>query len=163
MVSAMAKIKLHNILHSSDRVLIAMRFQPEKAEFLPSIFYALREEGLSIPFTVQTIDLRGFFIFSLIIDPQNVDWAQAAFQEGLDLSPPGSMETRKDVVLTTLYGPHLGENPGIVSRLLSSMGAHGVKILALSASINSCLLVIPQESFSKSLRSLDRVFEIPSK
>ncbi len=157
----MAKIKIHNILHSPERTLVTLKFDSKKAGFLPSIFYSLQEEDLSIPFVTQSHDRKGWLLTSLIIDPQRADLVRVAFQEGLSLSPPEAIEIRGKVVLTTLYGPHLGEIPGIANQILSSLASDGVEVLALSASINSCLLVTRQETFPKYLHSLNRIFEIP--
>ncbi|MFH1757064.1 MAG: ACT domain-containing protein, partial [Pseudomonadota bacterium] len=67
----------------------------------------------------------------------------------------------KGVVLITLYGPHFGEVPGIASRIFSALAGEGVEILALSASLNSALLVVQLEFLTHSLRALNRIFEIP--
>jgi aspartokinase len=157
----MAKIKVHNLLHSPDKTLVTLKMGAEKAGFLPPIFYSLKEEGLSIPFLTQSIDRKGGLLTSLVVDPQMEDLVRAAFQEGLSLSPPEVIETRGKVVLTTCYGPHLGEIPGIANQIFSSLAMDGVEVLAVSASINSCLLVTRQETFSKYLLSLNRIFEIP--
>lgn len=159
----MAKIKLHNILHVSDQALLTIQLDERKAQFLPSILYALREEGISIRFIMQSMDRKGNFTLSLATAQQDLDWVRAAFQEGLDLPRPTPPKVRKDVVLITLYGPHFGEIPGVASRILSTLAADGVEVLALSASLNSSLLVVLLESLPKSLRSLNRIFEIPSK
>ena len=157
----MAKIKLHNILHSTGQTLLTIHLEEWKAKFLPSVFYALREEGIAIPFVVQSVDGSGHFTLSLATAQNNLDWVQSAFQEGLDLSQSTPPKVRNDVVLITLYGPHLGEIPGIASRILSALTVDRVGVLAVSASLNSALLVVPLESLPQSLRSLDRLFEIP--
>jgi aspartokinase len=159
----MAKIKLHNILHVSDQALLTIQLDERKAQFLPSILYALREEGISIRFITQSMDRNGNFTLSLATAQQDLDWVRAAFQEGLDLARSTPPKVRRDVVLITLYGPHFGEIPGVASRILSTLAADGVEVLALSASLNSSLLVVLLESLAKSLRSLKRIFEIPEK
>lgn len=159
----MARIKVHNILPSSDWVLLVLHFQPEKAEFLPSILYALREESISIPFLIQSVNRGGNYVFSLLVGKKDEEKVRAAFIEGLDLPPAEGVEIRENVALITLYGPHLGERPGIANRLLSCLSGDGVAIQAVSASINSCLLAIPQDSLPRALHSLDRIFEIPAK
>jgi len=159
----MDKIKLHNIFHTSDQALLTIQLEERKAEFLPSIIYALREEGISIPFIVQSINRNGDFTLSLATAQRQLGWMRAAFQEGLDLPRSAPLEVRNDVVLITLYGPHLGEIPGVASRILSALAADRVEILAMSASLNSSLLVISRESLPKALRSLNRIFEIPAK
>ncbi len=158
----MAKIKVHNILHSPEQTLVTLKMGAEKAGFLPPIFYSLKEEGLSIPFLTQSMDRKGGLLLSLVVDPRMADLVRASFQEGLSLSPPEEViKTRGKVVLTTFYGPHLGEIPGIANQILSSLAMDGVEVLAVSASINSCLLVTRQETFPEYLRSLDRTLEIP--
>jgi aspartokinase len=158
----MAKIKVHNILHSPEQALVTLKMAAEKAGFLPSIFYSLKEEEVSVPFLTQSIDRNGGLLTSLVVDPLTEDLVRAAFQEGLSLSPPEEgIATRGKVVLTTCYGPHLGEIPGIANQILSALAMDGVEVLAVSASINSCLLVTRQETFSKYLRSLNRILEIP--
>lgn len=159
----MAKIKIHNLFSTPDQALITLRVEERKFEYLPPILYAFREEGISIPFIVQSIDRNGNFNLSLAIAQKDLDWVKAAFQEGLDLAQPPGIEVRKEVALITLYGPHFGEIPGIASRIFSALAVDGVEILALSASFNSSLLVVPPESFSLALRSLNRIFEIPPK
>jgi len=160
---AVGKIKLHNIFHSSGQALLNLLLEERKAEFLPSIFYALREEGIPISFIVQLIAHNGSFILSLTTAQHYLNWVQAALQEGLDLSRSTTLRVQDNVTLITLYGPHLGEIPGIASRILSALVTDGVEVLAMSASLNSSLLVIPQESLAKSLRSLNRICEIPKK
>ncbi len=159
----MAKIKLHNILHVSDQALLSVRLEERKAEFLPSILYALREEGISISLIIQSMDRNGNFILTLATPQHHLDWVRAAFQEGLDLPRSTPPKVRDNVTLITLYGPHFGEIPGIASRILSALATDGVEVLAMSASVNSSLLMVPQDSLAKSLRSLNRIFEIPAK
>ena len=159
----MGKIKLHNIFHTSDQAFLTIQLEERKAEFLPSIIYALREEGISIPFIVQSIDRNGDFVLSLATPQHHSDWVRAAFEEGLDLPSSTPLQVRNDVVLITLYGPHLGEIPGIANRILTALLTDGIGILAMSASLNSALLVIPLKSLPKALRSLNRIFEIPKK
>ena len=159
----MAKIKVHNILHTSGQALLTLQLEERKMEFLASALYPLREEGISIPFIVQSIEQNGNFILTLLTDGPNLDWVRAALQEGLDLSISTPHQIRKEVALITLYGPHLGERPGIAHQILSSLATDRVEVLALSASINSCLLAVPQDSLPKCFRSLDRIFEIPMK
>jgi len=158
-----AKIKLHNIFHSSGQALLTVLLEERKAEFLPSIFYALREEGIPISFIVQSIDQNGNFILSLTTAQHYLNWVQAALQEGLDLSRSMTLRVQDNVTLITLYGPHLGEIPGIASRILTALAADGVDVLAMSASLNSSLLLVPEESLAKALRSLNRICEIPKK
>ncbi len=152
-------MKLHNILQASDLALLKIQLEESKAEFLPSILYALREEGISIPFITQSIDRHGRIHLILAIAGNDLDWVQIAFQEGLDLP----LKARREIALITLYGPHFGEIPGIASRILSALAAGGVKVLAMSASLNSSLLLVPQDSLAKSLHSLHGIFDIPSR
>lgn len=157
----MAKIKIHNLFSIPDQAFLTIRVEEKKVEFLPPILYALREEGISIPFIVQSIDRNGNFILSLATSQKDLDWVRAAFQEGLDLPQSKAIEVKKRAVLITLYGPHFGEAPGIASRIFSALAGEGVEILALSASLNSALLVVLLESLTHSLRALNRIFEIP--
>ncbi len=157
----MAKIKIHNLFSIPDQAFLTIRVEEKKVEFLPPILYALREEGISIPFIVQSIDRNGNFILSLATSQKDLDWVRAAFQEGLDLPQSKAIEVKKRAVLITLYGPHFGEIPGIASRIFSALAGEGVEILALSASLNSALLVVLLESLTHSLRALNRIFEIP--
>jgi len=159
----MAKIKLHDIFHSSGQALVTVLLEERKVQFLPSIFYALREEGIPISFIVQSMGQRGDFTLSLATAQQHSDWVRAALQEGLDLPPSMTLRVQDHLTLITLYGPHLGEIPGIASRILSALVTDGVEVLAMSASLNSSLLVISQKFLPKSLRSLNRIFEIPAK
>ena len=159
----MAKIKIHNIFHTSGQHLLTFPFSPEKADHLPSILYALREEGISLPFIGQSMDRDGNFSLCLAIAQEDLEWVKAAFQEGLDLPSPPAPEMSKPVAVITLYGPHLGEIPGIASSMIQALAVDGIEVSALSASINSCLLVTPQPFLPKALHSLDRVFTIPQK
>jgi len=158
----MPKIKIHNLFHIPDQVLFTVRLDAKKKIFLPSVLNAFREEDVAIPFILQSSDRQGNFILSLAAAQKNLDWVRAAFQEGLDLSLE-DFEVKKDVVLIALYGPHFGEIPGIASRLFSNLAKDGVEVLAFSASLNSSLLVIPVAALDSSLRSLNRLFEIPKK
>jgi len=159
----MAKIKLHNILQVSDQALFSIHMDSRRAEFLPSILFALSQEEMPITFVVQSIGRDGTSALSLTTAQQNLDWVRAAFQEGLDLQGPTFLNIRQDVVLITIYGPHLGEIPGVASRIFAALVDEGVEVLAHSSSINSSLIVIPQNSLAKAQRALDRICEIPSK
>ena len=159
----MAKIKLHNLVPVSDQVFFTLQLEEKKAEFLPSILYALREEGISLSFFGQFTARNRSFTLLLATAEKDADWVRVALQEGLDFVPPTPLEVRKEVALITLYGPHFGEIPGIASRILSALTADAVEVLAWSASLNSSLLVIPMESLAQSLRALNRIFEIPPK
>ncbi len=157
----MAKIKVHNILCSEDQVLLTLRLDLRWEEFLPPILYAFREEKVPISFLLHSLDPKGDLILSLILRAEDLDWARAALQEGLDLPSRGTLGIRQKAALITFYGPHLGEKPGVAARMASSLAQDGIEVLALCASINSCLLLVPGESSSGALRSLRRVFEIP--
>ena len=158
---SMAKIQLHNILCAGEQALITLRLDGHRAGFLPSIFYAFREEGIRLSFILLSLDQKGGLILNLILRSEDLGWARAALREGLDLSSVGMMEIREQAALITLYGPHLGEKPGVAARMTSSLAKDEVEVLALSASINSCLILVPGESSSRALQSLRRVFEIP--
>lgn len=157
----MAKIQVHNILCAGEQALITLRLDGHRAGFLPSILYAFREEKISLSFILLSFDQRGDLILNLILRSEDLGWARAALREGLDLPSLGMMEIRDHGALITLYGPHLGEKPGAAARMLSSLAKDRVEVMALSASINSCLLLVPGESSSRALQSLRRVFEIP--
>jgi aspartokinase len=157
----MAKIQVHNILCAGEQALITLRLDGHRAGFLPSILYAFREERIPLSFTLLSFDPKGDLILTLILRSEDLGWARAALREGLDLPSIGSMEIRDRAALITLYGPHLGEKPGVAARMIFSLAKDGVEVLALSASINSCLLLVPGESSSRALQSLRRVFEIP--
>jgi len=156
------KIKLHNILQQTDQALLTLTFEGIKAEFLPAILYALREEGIALSLVAQTIDRGEDCILSLAIRREDGEWVRAALQEGLDLSAPPAWKVQTDVALITLYGPHLGETSGIANRILSTLAADGIEVLAFSASIHSCFLVVPHPSLPKSRQALQRIVEIPS-
>jgi aspartokinase len=157
----MAKIKVHNILCSGDQALLTLRLGLRWGEFLPPILYAFREEKVPISFLLHSLDPKGDLILSLILRAEDLDWARAALQEGLDLPSCGTLETRQKAALITFYGPHLGEKPGVAARMASALAQDGIEVLALGASLNSCLLLVPDESSSRALHSLRRVFEIP--
>jgi len=158
---SMAKIPVHNILCVGEQALLTLRLDGRGAEFLPSILYAFREEKIPLSFLLLSFDQKGDLILNLILRSEDLAWARAAFQEGLDLPSRGMMEIQDKAALITLYGPHLGEKPGVAGRMLSSLAKDRVEVLALSASINSCLLLVPGESSSRAIQSLRRVFEIP--
>lgn len=158
----MRKIRLHDILQQVGLALLTLTFKRTKAEFLPAILYALREEGIAFSFVSQTIDLNENVILSLAIRQDHEKWVRAALQEGFDLSAPEALAVHPDVALLTLYGPHLGETPGVANRILSALAAGGIEVLAFTASIHSCLLIIPHSSLPKSRPALERIVEIPA-
>ncbi len=158
----MRKIRLHNILQQAGLALLTLLFEGAKAEFLPAILYALREEGIALSLVAQTVDRQENCILSLAIRQEDVEWVRAALQEGLDLSAPAALAIQPDVALLTLYGPHLGETPGIAHRILSALATDGIEVLAFTASIHSCLLAIPYSTLPRSRQALERTAEIPS-
>lgn len=157
----MAKIKIHNLIYNLGQSFLQIQMHESKMNYLPAILSSFREEEISIPLIIQTLFQRQFVTLSLILDRKDLALAKVAFQEGLEISPPEFLKIKKDVVLITLYGPHLGEYPGVASRLTLYLAQERVEMLALSASLNSCLLVIPDSSFSKARQALQLLFDVP--
>lgn len=157
----MAKIKIHNLIYTLGQSFLHIQVYETKMIYLPAILSTFREEGISIPLIIQTLFQGQFVNFSLILDQKDLAVGKVAFQEGLEITPPEFLKTKKDVVLITLYGPHLGEYPGVASRLTQYLAQERVEMLALSASLNSCLLVIPNPSFSKARQALQLLFDLP--
>lgn len=157
----MAKIKIHNLLFICEQVLIYLQVRQKKLSFLPAILATFPEEGVAIPFIVEAGINKDFVTCTFVLAAQDLPWAKAAFQEGLDLSPPEVLRIKKDVVLIIVYGPHLGETPGVLSQMTAELAKLKVEVLAISASWNSSLLVIPTPLLNKARRALNQVLEIP--
>lgn len=157
----MAKIKLHNLIYTPGQTLLNMQVHEAKMIYLPPILSTFREEGISVPLIIQTFFHQQLVTLSLTLDQKYLTIGKVAFQEGLDITPPESLTIKRNVILITLYGPHLGEYPGVVSRLTQSLARDGVEMLALSASLNSCLFVIPEVFLLKAQKALNQIFAIP--
>jgi aspartokinase len=157
----MSKIKIHNLLCAPGQVLLNIQMHESKLIYLPPILATFREEGISIPFIMHSFFPPKLITITLTLDQKDMAIGQVAFQEGLDISPPEFLKIKRKVVLIIIYGPHLGEIPGVVSRLHKLLSQEGVEILAMSASLNSCLLVIQDLFLPKANRAFAQIFEIP--
>lgn len=157
----MARIKIHNLFWTYGQTLLNIQMGVSKLIYLPAILSTFREEKISIPLIIQSSLQRQLITLSLILDQKDLAVGRVALQEGLDLTPPEFLKVKRNVILITFYGPHLGEIQGVASQLNKSLSQEGVEILAMSASLNSCLLVIPKPFLSKAKKALDKIFEIP--
>lgn len=157
----MAKIKIHNLLYNPEQSFLLIQVHESKMIYLPPILSTFPAAGISIPLIIQTSFPRPFVTLSLTLEQKDLAAGKAAFQEGFEITPPEFLKVKRDVLLITLYGPHLGEYPGVACRLIKSLGQEGVEMLAMSASLNSCLLVIPAPFFPKARQALERIFEVP--
>ncbi|MGB9700162.1 MAG: hypothetical protein ACPL5I_12345 [Thermodesulfobacteriota bacterium] len=157
----MAKIKIHNLIYTRGQALLHIQMHESKMTYLPPILSTFRAEGIFIPLIIQTFFQKQLVTLNLILDQKDLPLGRVAFQEGLDLTPPEFLKIKKNILLITFYGPHLDEYPGVVSRLGHSLSGEGVEILAVSASLNSCLLVVPELFFLKTQQALERICDIP--
>lgn len=157
----MAKIKLHNLIYTPGQTLLQIQMHESKMAYLPPILSTFRLEGIAIPLIIQTSFPKELVTLSLTLDQKDSAVGQVAFQEGLDITPPEFIKIKNNLLLITLYGPHLGEYPGVVSRLGQTLAREGVEILALSAALNSCLLVVSELFFPQAQKAVERIFDIP--
>lgn len=158
-------IKVYLIVPQPDLDLWGMSI-PSR-DILEGFAYALSdlgELGLTVPFLVA---LPGLGTKEFLVS-FGTDRGPGAGEQGggvrrvLKRHLPDTIPVRFTTVAGIfLHGPHFGDRYGIVHTLVEALGKARVPLLALSCTISSISLIIPQGELAPALLVLGNTFEAP--
>jgi len=153
--------KIGGIMQSDGRALLKIMSVPDHASVAGTVFKAMGENGINIELLVESYDLDDCGNFAMVIDQKDLDHALEVLEELKPTIDAKVISYTPDVVVITVFAPHLREKPRIHGMMFSSIASVGISSLAISTSLSSVSCVIEGHHLSPAIQALSEVFDIP--
>jgi hypothetical protein len=89
--------------------------------------------------------------------------ATACCREAICKTAPGAVvNIQSQASLFSMNGPHFGDRFGIASKLILSLQAHGVELIALNCTVASILGVVPPLQIDPAVDAVKECFDVPA-
>ncbi len=153
--------KIGGIMQSDGRALIKIMSVPDHASVAGTVFRAMGENGINIELLVESYDLDDCGNFAVVIDQKNLDHALEVLEELKPTIDAKAISYTPDVVVITVFAPHLREKPRIHGMMFSSIASVGISSLAISTSLSSVSCVVEGQYLDITIRALKETFGAP--
>jgi len=148
-------------MQSDGRALIKIMSVPDHASVAGTVFRAMGENGINIELLVESYDLDDCGNFAVVIDQKNLDHALEVLEELKPTIDAKAISYTPDVVVITVFAPHLREKPRIHGMMFSSIASVGISSLAISTSLSSVSCVVEGQYLDITIRALKETFGAP--
>jgi len=155
------KIKIGGIMQSDGRALVRILAVPKDPTGPAVICGTFAAKGINIELMVESYDLDDNGNFCLVIAQKDLYNAVNVLEEiKLNLEAKGISYVH-DVVIISVFGPHLREKPMVPGRMFAALASAGITSLAVSNSISSLSCVLEGQYVESAMEALEEVFDIP--
>ena len=117
--------------------------------------------GINIELLVESFDLDDCGNFAMVIDLKDLDHALGVLEQLKPTIDAKAISYTPDVVVITVFAPHLREKPRIHGLMFSSMASMGISSLAISTSLSSVSCVVEGQHLDTTIRALTEAFCVP--
>jgi len=153
--------KIGGIMQSDGRALIKIMSVPDHASVAGTVFKAMGANSINIELLVESYDLDDCGNFAVVIDQKDLDPALEILEELKSTIDAKAISYTPDVVVITVFAPHLREKPRIHGTMFSSIASVGISSLAISTSLSSVSCVVEGQHLDTTLRALSEAFDVP--
>jgi len=157
----MDKIEIGGIMQSDGRALVKIMSVPDHASVAGTVFKAMGANGINIELLVESFDLDDCGNFALVIDQKDLDHALGVLEQLKPTIDAKAISYTPDVVVITVFAPHLREKPRIHGLMFSSIASMGISSLAISTSLSSVSCVVEGQHLDTTIRALKDAFDVP--
>ena len=157
----MEKIEIGGIMQSDGRALVKIMSVPDHASVAGTVFKAMGANGINIELLVESFDLDDCGNFSVVIDQKDLDHALGILEQLKPTIDAKAISYTPDVVVITVFAPHLREKPRIHGLMFSSIASMGISSLAISTSLSSVSCVVEGQHLDTTIRALTETFRVP--
>ena len=157
----MDKIEIGGIMQSDGRALVKIMSVPDHASVAGTVFKAMGANGINIELLVESFDLDDCGNFALVIDQKDLDHALGVLEQLKPTIDAKAISYTPDVVVITVFAPHLREKPRIHGLMFSSIASMGISSLAISTSLSSVSCVVEGQHLDTTIRALTETFHVP--
>jgi len=157
----MDKIEIGGIMQSDGRALVKIMSVPDHASVAGTVFKAMGANGINIELLVESFDLDDCGNFALVIDQKDLDHALGVLEQLKPTIDAKAISYTPDVVVITVFAPHLREKPRIHGLMFSSIASMGISSLAISTSLSSVSCVVEGQHLDTTIRALTEAFHVP--
>jgi aspartate kinase len=157
----MERIEIGGIMQSDGRALVKIMSVPDHASVAGTVFKAMGANGINIELLVESFDLDDCGNFAVVIDQKDLDHALGVLEQLKPTIDAKAISYTPDVVVITVFAPHLREKPRIHGLMFSSMASMGISSLAISTSLSSVSCVVEGQHLDTTIRALTEAFCVP--
>jgi aspartate kinase len=157
----MEKIEIGGIMQSDGRALVKIMSVPDHASVAGTVFKAMGANGINIELLVESFDLDDCGNFAVVIDQKDLDHALGILEQLKPTIDAKAISYTPDVVVITIFAPHLREKPRIHGLMFSSIASMGISSLAISTSLSSVSCVVEGQHLDTTIRALTETFHVP--
>jgi aspartate kinase len=157
----MERIEIGGIMQSDGRALVKIMSVPDHASVAGTVFKAMGANGINIELLVESFDLDDCGNFAMVIDLKDLDHALGVLEQLKPTIDAKAISYTPDVVVITVFAPHLREKPRIHGLMFSSMASMGISSLAISTSLSSVSCVVEGQHLDTTIRALTEAFCVP--
>jgi aspartate kinase len=157
----MDKMEIGGIMQSNGRALLKIMSVPDHASVAGAVFRAMAENGVNIELLVESFDLDDCGNLAVVIDQKDLDHALRLLEKLKPTIDAKAISYTPDVVVVTVFAPHLREKPHIHGMMFSSIAAVGVNSLAISTSLSSVSCVVEGQHLNTAIQALTDAFYVP--
>lgn len=157
----MKRIKVGGLMQSEGRALVRVLSVPDRPGVASAILAELSHYGINVEFLVEGADIEGCGNFTFCIDQKDLGTALGALAQVKGRIEAKGITYSPDVVILSIFGPHLREKPQVPGAMFSALASSGINIMAISTSISTVSCVIEGERLEEAVRALQEAFEIP--
>ncbi len=157
----MDKMEIGGIMQSDGRALLKIMSVPDHASVAGAVFRAMAENGINIELLVESFDLDDCGNLAVVIDQKDLDQALQVLEELKPTIDAKAISYTPDVVVVTVFAPHLREKPHIHGTMFSSIASVGINSLAISTSLSSVSCVVEGQHLNTAIQALADAFSVP--
>jgi ACT domain len=150
-------IKIYHLLQQPDLDLWSFSIPSSTLlENLGAALMALSAREVKIPFLVALPGPEDRFVCSFCTASERSKEVARLLEDHIPVIPPHRLSP---MAALFFHGPHFGDRYGIADILVKALDRANVSLAALSCTVSSISLVIPQEDLTAAVEVLEETFE----